>query len=108
VVGTGVACIGSVDLFLGRLAVAMERLDRAVEHLEVAVEVNQRFDAVPWVARSRFHLADALTRNGRGGTALVGELLSDCATSARRLGMASLTASVDRARGSLVGGGRGF
>jgi DNA-binding SARP family transcriptional activator len=69
-------CLGSASRYLGLLAEALGRDDRAIAHLQQAVTVNDRIGAVPWSTRSRIELsrvvapedrsyADALARRAR-------------------------------------------
>lgn len=86
-----VACLGSVELYLGMLAGAMGRFDAAARHLERAVERNSTAGLQPWAAESRYRLAETLHRRGRPddvGRALV--LTAESREVAGRLGMKPL------------------
>ncbi len=48
---------GPVDHHLGAMCRVLGRHDRAVEHLEVALAVEERFGARPWMARTQLELA---------------------------------------------------
>ncbi len=60
-------CLGSVALFLGKLATLLGRFDAAGRHCEHAVELNSRMGARPWVARSEHAYARMLLRRGSPG-----------------------------------------
>jgi DNA-binding winged helix-turn-helix (wHTH) protein/tetratricopeptide (TPR) repeat protein len=60
VVGAGVLCVGSLDLFLGRLAATAGRREAAARHLETALETNRRLGARPWVGWAEYELARLL------------------------------------------------
>jgi tetratricopeptide (TPR) repeat protein len=53
-------CMGAVSYYLGLLADTMSRHADAIAHLEHAVALNDQVGAVPWSARSRYHLARVL------------------------------------------------
>jgi DNA-binding SARP family transcriptional activator len=53
-------CLGSVEHYLGLLAAASGDVRRAVQHLESAINCNDRIAAAPWSVRSRMALADLL------------------------------------------------
>jgi class 3 adenylate cyclase len=55
--------LGSARHYLGLLAATMGRWD-AVAQFQAAVQVHQRIGAVPMLARSRHHLAEALLARG--------------------------------------------
>jgi hypothetical protein len=52
--------MGAVSYYLGLLADTMSRHADAIAHLEHAVALNDQVGAVPWSARSRYHLARVL------------------------------------------------
>jgi tetratricopeptide (TPR) repeat protein len=60
----GIACLGSVQRFLGLLCASEGRLDRAREHLEAAVEVNRSASASLPLAYSQRDLASVLLASG--------------------------------------------
>ena len=68
-IGGGVAYLGPVALALGRGAVALGRLDEAVEHLSTAVALATAIGAPGYVAEADYHLATALLRPRRPGRA---------------------------------------
>jgi class 3 adenylate cyclase/tetratricopeptide (TPR) repeat protein len=84
---------GSVSHYLGMLAAAMSRWDDAASHLEAAMRVHERMDALPLLARSRFHYAHALVGRGRpDDQGRAEEHLASARTIARQLGMPRLAA----------------
>jgi DNA-binding winged helix-turn-helix (wHTH) protein/tetratricopeptide (TPR) repeat protein len=66
VIGAGVACLGALDLYLGRLAATMGDVATARRHLEAALAMNTQLGALPWVAWAHYEL-------GRLGAAASGE-----------------------------------
>jgi hypothetical protein len=62
-----VSCFGSVERALGLAAFTWGDVERAVDHLERAVEGNIRLGHRPLTALSRADLAAALARRGRPG-----------------------------------------
>jgi tetratricopeptide (TPR) repeat protein len=57
--------LGSAAQHLGLLAATMARWEDALDHLEAAVRAHERMDAVPLLARSRYHHAQVLLARGR-------------------------------------------
>ena len=51
---------GAVSRYLGLLAAAARRIDRAASHLEDALALNQRMSARPWTARTQYDYAHLL------------------------------------------------
>ena len=58
---------GSVARSLGLLADTMERWDDAARHFEVALEMNERMSARPWLARTQRDYAELLLRRDASG-----------------------------------------
>lgn len=67
VVGEGVAYLGPIELTLGRGAVALGRLDLAIDDLANAAEVANRAGARGFVGEARYHLATTLAARSRPG-----------------------------------------
>ena len=89
-VAPGEASVGSVARGLGVLATTLRRFDRAQQHLEVALEMNRRMQARPWLAHTQHDLgAMLLTRNGLGDCSRARELLAEASSRYRALGMQS-------------------
>jgi len=61
------ASFGSVARALGVLAATAGRLDQAVRHLEVAMDVERRMRARPWLAHAQHDLAAVLGSRGAPG-----------------------------------------
>jgi len=80
--------LGSVSHFLGILAAALSRRDRAVEHLEAAVAHNEEMGARAHRIRSQLELGRLLERSGRRGAGA--ELVAGAESEARALGMKAL------------------
>jgi hypothetical protein len=79
-VSVGIACYGSVQHALGTASLGLGEIDRAVEHLRVAVRENLALGHSPAAMLSRARLVEALTvRAGHG----------DCAEAERELGIAT-------------------
>ncbi|MGH0030853.1 MAG: ATP-binding protein [Myxococcota bacterium] len=57
VVGGGFYCLGSVELYLGRLAATAGDAERARTHLAAALDEHERSGARPWSAWTRYELA---------------------------------------------------
>jgi DNA-binding CsgD family transcriptional regulator len=102
-----VASFGSVELTLGSLAAALDRADRAVQHLERALERNAGAGMRPAAEEARFELAKTLFQRDRGtdrGRAL--QLAAECEKRAGALGMRLLAARAAELRAQLRAGTR--
>jgi hypothetical protein len=62
-------CDGSVSHFLGELARSLGRTEKSVEHMEVALDRNERAGLGPRVAHSACALASVLSRSANRKTA---------------------------------------
>lgn len=83
--------VGAVDRYLGLLASTVGRLDDAERHFEDGIRVTERMGATPWVARTRFDLAQMLLRrDGPTDKQKADELLRLARQTAQRLGMVAL------------------
>jgi DNA-binding SARP family transcriptional activator len=60
VIGLAAVCLGSCRRYLGKLAGTIGRRGDAIEHLEAALEANERLGAVIEVAHTRLDLAERL------------------------------------------------
>jgi DNA-binding SARP family transcriptional activator len=90
---------GVTARYLGILASATGRFERAARHFEQALAVNTRSGARPSVAHTQHDYARMLlARNAPGDRDRAGELLSDCLATSSDLGMAALTARVSALR----------
>jgi predicted ATPase len=91
VVGPSASCTGALDRNLGYLAATMSRWDKAVEHFERALEMNERIRSRPYVARTRFEYANMLLeRNEPGDLEKAVPLLNQALDTAQELGMKGL------------------
>jgi DNA-binding CsgD family transcriptional regulator/tetratricopeptide (TPR) repeat protein len=107
VIGNGVAYLGPVELTLGRGAVALGRLDAAIDDLAVAAEQADRAGAPGFVAEARYHLATALlARNGPGDRDRAERAARDADRLARALGMAAYAGRTGALVEQLDAGGR--
>jgi DNA-binding SARP family transcriptional activator len=98
VIGLGVACLGTVDDVLGRLAAAAGRRRLAQRHFEAALTLSRRLGARPLVARTACEYAAVLRQ--RGATARAGTLLDEARRTAEELGMAAVLARVEAVSGA--------
>jgi tetratricopeptide (TPR) repeat protein len=89
VVALAVACLGSVDRYLGILAAMQGLWDASSEHFEAALEMNRdRMRAQVWTAHTEADYAGALARRGRpSDIGPARALCESAAATARRLGM---------------------
>ena len=65
----GIAMLGSMHLYAGLLAVAMDEVDTGIVHFERAVRRNEELGAQPFLARALHHQAHASSRGGEAGAA---------------------------------------
>jgi len=79
---------GAVARTLGLLAAALGLEDEARAHLEAAIAINEKTEAVAWAAHARADLAELLTR--RGAATEAAQLLDAASSTARRLHMTAL------------------
>jgi tetratricopeptide (TPR) repeat protein len=93
-----VTCLGSTELALGRAVGAFGDVDRAVDHLERAVDANRRLGHRPLVAIAQGELAAALDRRGGDGDrARAAGLLAGAIAEADALGLSGRAAAWRRA-----------
>jgi DNA-binding SARP family transcriptional activator/tetratricopeptide (TPR) repeat protein len=82
---------GSVDHYLGLLAVVEGRFDQAGRHFEAAHASHEALAAPAWLARTRLEWARMLlTRRQPGDTSRAQELLGQALETARELGLANI------------------
>jgi AAA ATPase domain len=76
----GIACLGSVEHYLGLLCATLGRWDEAVTRFEAAAQFNdERLGAPPFVANSRYQLGRSLVARGRPGDAARGRATMEAA-----------------------------
>ena len=91
VVVAAAVCLGSVERYLGLLAVTLGRLDAAAEHFESALAAHVRLEAPVYRARTAFAYARLLRQRGKpGDEERAAVLLADAHATAEALGMAAL------------------
>jgi tetratricopeptide (TPR) repeat protein len=95
VVARAVACYGSADYYVGRLAATLGRHDEAERRLRTALEHNDRIGAGPRAALCLLHLAEVLEE--RGDSERARNALTDATARADTLHMPALAASANRA-----------
>ncbi len=100
VIGLGVACLGTVDDVLGRLAAAAGRLRLAERHFAAALTLARRLGARPLVVRTGCEYAAVLLR--RGAAARAGALLDETRRTAEELGMAAVLDRAEAISGATV------
>ena len=92
VIAAGVAYLGPVELALGRGALALGRLDQAIDDLAAALESADRAGAPGFIAEAGYHLAIALLgRDSPGDRERAEGAARDADRLARALGMAVYT-----------------
>jgi tetratricopeptide (TPR) repeat protein len=89
--------LGAVARYLALLAVAMGRSDDAIRYFEDALEVNERMQARPWLARTQRDYGRMLLSRGRpSDREKASELMATAVAGFEQLGMNG----ADNARGS--------
>jgi tetratricopeptide (TPR) repeat protein len=102
VASMAIVCVGSVERALGVAALTFGDLDRAVAHLDRAVDANIRLANRPFTACARADLAEALRRRGgAGGSARAAELLDLAIAEAAAMGMTTRARSWTATRQTL-------
>jgi tetratricopeptide (TPR) repeat protein len=91
VVGQGLDMPGAADRYLGMLSATVGRTDEADAQYAAAVELEDRMQAPPLVARTRYWWGRALLTRGHGGDVeRAVALLEQCVPTADELGMTRL------------------
>jgi DNA-binding CsgD family transcriptional regulator/tetratricopeptide (TPR) repeat protein len=97
VLAEGVVSVGAADYYLGILAATMRRWDDAVRHLELAIEMNTKGEAAPWLALAQYDCARALLARRKSGDRQAARmLLEEARSSAGKLRMAVLVTRCDK------------
>ncbi|MGQ0833079.1 MAG: hypothetical protein ACT4OV_15535 [Microthrixaceae bacterium] len=87
--------MGPVDRYLGILAAALGRFDDAERHFEVAVDIETRLGARPWLVRTHLWFARMLVaRAGPGDGDRATSMLDGALAEAEHLGMVSAAAEI--------------
>jgi tetratricopeptide (TPR) repeat protein len=93
---------GSVSRYLGMLAATQARWTEAEHHFEVALQINQRIGARPWLAHTQADYARMLSaRRGEGDSERARELAHHALDGYQGLGMDSFAADAGRLERSL-------
>ncbi len=93
--GGGVLCLGPTSQFLGMLATTLGEPDRALAHLEAALERSVDLGSPPNEARVKVQMVRALLMRGLDGDRLrAGSLLEESLEIAAELGMDGLTREI--------------
>jgi tetratricopeptide (TPR) repeat protein len=88
-------CCGSAGRFLGMLANVLGEWKAAEEHFESALDMDERLNAWPWLAYTKFEYAVMLRERGRPQDGdRVETLLASAAASAERVGMSRLQQNI--------------
>jgi len=88
-------CCGAAARFLGMLAGVGANWSRVEEHFEVALALDERMHAWPWLAHTQFEFAALLLSRGRAEDRKRARmLLSTAAETAAQLGMSALQKQV--------------
>jgi tetratricopeptide (TPR) repeat protein len=103
-IGQAEGSVGSLDRYLGLLALTLSRLDDAEQHLRDAVAMNQRMGAKPWEAHSRYDLATLLLeRDAPGDRESGARELQTTREICDQLGMPVLMKQVEKRLGDVKG-----
>lgn len=87
-VASGEICMGSVAQHVARLAAQLGRRDEAEHHFRMAIEMNSRMGARPWLAHAQADYADLLLeRAAPGDAARARQLLQAARRTYEELGM---------------------
>jgi hypothetical protein len=96
VIALGLGCTGSIDRYLGMLALAEGRIDVAVAHLDDALTADARLGSPPLLARTRYWATRALlARDAPGDAQRTRTLRTDARVVADELGMTMLVRQLD-------------
>jgi DNA-binding CsgD family transcriptional regulator len=91
VLGSGIACCGSADRYLGLLGAAMDRRSEAQQHFQQALVMNERIGARVALSYTHYDYAAMLLARGEtGDRERATALLRTSLESAREIGMRAL------------------
>jgi hypothetical protein len=103
IAGAGVASLGSLDLYLGRLAATAGRRREAERFFASALAANAEACARPWAAWSEYELARLLVGGpGRAARARARDLVDRAGATAEGFGMHRLAARAGALRATLA------
>jgi tetratricopeptide (TPR) repeat protein len=102
VVGQGLDVPGAADRYLGMLALTAGNLDRAHIHFAAAVDLEERMQSPPLIARTRYWWGRALlTRREGDDVERATSLLTQCLATAAALGMTRLATQASAGIGTV-------
>ncbi|MDQ1479680.1 MAG: hypothetical protein QOI44_541, partial [Actinomycetota bacterium] len=102
VVGQGLDVPGAADRYLGMLAFTAGNLDRANIHFAAAVDLEERMQSPPLIARTRYWWGRALlTRREGDDVERATSLLMQCLATAAALGMTRLATQASAGIGTV-------
>lgn len=93
-IGQLVACYGSADRYLGMLAGTLEDWERAEQHFERALALNQATGARTWLAHTQYEYARMLLTRGPDEEGRAAALLGRAGELAAEIGMPTLIGRV--------------
>src|SRR6185295_17393574 len=101
--GSMVACYGPADRLLGALCSLQRQWDVAAQHFEAAIRMNERQNALPWLAQAQYDYALMfIGRQEKGDSERAATLLLQATALAEKLGMVALRAAAAAATSKLV------
>jgi DNA-binding CsgD family transcriptional regulator/tetratricopeptide (TPR) repeat protein len=93
-IGHLVVCYGAADRYLGMLATTLGEWERAEQHFEQAIALNQHMGMRTWLAHTEYEYARLLLTRGAVGRAGAEEHLSLAAELASDIGLGSLRSRI--------------
>jgi DNA-binding CsgD family transcriptional regulator len=106
VLNAAIACLGSVDRYLGLLASVLGRVEEASQHFEHALTRNAALGARPQLAHTQYDLAALLIRRAApGDSESAATLLAQAEATAEALGLKVLRTRIGRLRQGVRGHG---
>jgi len=89
--------LGSAERTLGRLAYTLGQWDNAERHFQRALDVNARWEQLPWLTMTKANYAELLLARGApGDREHMHALLEDALVQARNLGMTRVIADCEK------------
>jgi DNA-binding CsgD family transcriptional regulator/tetratricopeptide (TPR) repeat protein len=93
-IGHLVACYGAADRYLGMLAATLREWERAEEHFERALALNEAMGTRTWLAHTAYEYARMLIERGADGDERVPVMLGRAAELASSIGMTALAGRI--------------